>query len=890
MINPIFALKDAILMLTKLLIHKKKKHLLLFFIFIILSLPLFFLLNQNNYYFSNNSFNNTDLKNPENIHTSAQETFTTIWLENPTFDDPVEPIWYSKGEGDKSDVKATAGLGHANLSVIGDQRTFSEISGTPSSDDWLNVTNPAFPALPDFHGIDEYGCEANHTWIDPDDPIQSPSVHWERDIKMPVNMSDYVITNASISAVYNASVTTQPGGAGGVNEFYGVDCPGDPVTNSGDYDSVRFYVLISDLEDNETHEIAWYQSIDLGQDDPEISNITDTFMNTVVEEALIYYLNSLFERDNYYFKVTLGIRIKCVDNFNYDRDRWDSLRIKSCNLTFTYEKKIDQTTSISWNQDGDKISNISNDTIVINKALLNFKYKIDKNWTVESPNSEIGVFIGNNKHSETIKLTNTSTSFQIAKTGGYDVTSLITYNTYLNFSIQVYLADEFLLDRNITVSIDDVFLNITYTVSFPDTQSNLQVFFNGNNRTLNPLFELPYGTNLNITVKYPDDMGAHISGAIVQLSGNLTGTLIENEILGQYSIIINANELNIGDINFNIIAHKINYETGLISPIVTILKIRTKNIQLFFDNQNKTSDPVIEIPINKLLNITVKYTDHINNHISGATLLLTGEGILENLIENISLKHYSLIVNTSTKFIFGANQITIHASKEKYQEMSIDTKITVREINTEIESTSGSNRININPGENTLIRIYINDTDFNEIIKGVIVTYSSSLGDGILLDSDNDGIYEVIIENAPVGTYSIFIHAYGSEIYDFKDYEIILTVIRPVGELIIFQLILISAIVAAIGLGSYFYAYQKILKFPVPIRKVRKYRKSLEKKEAPKVAIMDRERSLKSIYQKEVNKTSKYLKRKPTEEEEKQIEFSKKDSKPKVENQIESKK
>lgn len=870
-------------MIAKSRIRKKKKHLLLFFIFIILSfsqISLFFWLNQNNCDFFNNSFNNTDLKNPENIHASAQETFTTNWLENPTFDDPIEPVWYSKGEGDTSDVKAIAGFGHANLSVIGDQGTFSEISGTPTSQDWLNVTNPAFPALPDFHGIDEYGCEVNHTWIDPDDPIQSPSVHWERNITMSVNMSDYVITSASISVEFNASVTTSPGGDNTPNDFYGIDTPGDTVDQPGDYDSARFYVLISDLNDNEVYEVAWYQTVDLGQDDPEISNITDTFMNTVVEETLIFYLNSLFERDNYNFQVTLGINIKCVDNFNYDRDRWDSLRIKTCNLTFTYEKKIDQTTSISWNQDGDKISNISNDTIVINEALLNFKYKIDKNWTEESPNSEIRVFIGNNKHSETIKLTNTSTSFQIAKTGGYDVTSLITYNTYINFSIQVYIADEFLLDRNITVSIDDVFLNITYTVTFPDTQSNLRVFFNGINRTLNPLFELPYGTNLNITVKYPDDMGVHISGAIVQLSGNLTGTLMENETLEQYSIIINTNELNIGDINFNIIAHKINYETGIISPIVTILKIRTKNLQLFFNNQNKTSDPVIEIPINKMLNITVKYTDDINNHISGATLLLTGEGILENFIENISLKYYSLIVNTSIKFIFGANQITIHASKEKYQEMSIDTKITVREINTEIKSTSGSNRININPGESALIRIYINDTDFNEIIKDAIVTYSSSLGDGVLLDSDNDGIYEVIIENAPIGTHSIFIHAYGSKIYDFKDYEIILTVIRPVEELILFQLILIGAIVAAIGLGSYFYAYQKILKYPVPVRKVRKYRKSLDKKEAPKVVIMDRERAFKSTYQKEANIASKYLKSKPTEKVEKQYKLNKK----KVEN------
>ena len=381
------------------------------------------------------------------------------WLENRSFNLPIDP-WFSSLNGDNTDVNASESSGQADYEILGDIRSFSEISGTPTEQDWLNLTNPAFPSLPDNYGIDQYGCWANHTWIDPDDPIQAPSIHWEQNFTMPVDMSDYEITKATISAVYNASVTTSPGGAGTPNDYYGVDTPSDTVANPGDYDTARFYVLISDFENNEIYEIAWYQTIDLGQDSPEISNITDSLMNPVVEEALIFYLTSLFERDNFHFKITLGIRIKCVDNFNYDRDRWDSLRIKSCNLSFTYEKRINQFTSISWNQEGE---DISGENIQITGGVLKFKYKIDQPWpTILSPNSEIKVLLNNNTHTETIKLSTATTNFQDAKLEGFNVSSLILKDVNITLQIQVYMADNFLLNSSITISIDDASLIISY--------------------------------------------------------------------------------------------------------------------------------------------------------------------------------------------------------------------------------------------------------------------------------------------------------------------------------------------------------------------------------------------------------------------------------------------
>ena len=54
-------------------------------------------------------------------------------------------------------------------------------------------------------------------------------------------------------------------------------------------------------------------------------------------------------------------------------------------------------------------------------------------------------------------------------------------------------------------------------------------------------------------------------------------------------------------------------------------------------------------------------------------------------------------------------------------------------------------------------------------------------------------------------------------------------------------LILIAAIAGAIGIGTYLVAYQLFLKYPKPVRKVRKYRKTLKKKKAPSVDITSRE-------------------------------------------------
>ncbi|MHA1268148.1 MAG: hypothetical protein ACTSPY_00050 [Candidatus Helarchaeota archaeon] len=457
----------------------KTKKVILLILFIILGSFVFIGLNINNTY-----INPLKIDVNQTIYQRVTNSNTVQWLQNPNFStSPIEPTWFWNYTGDNSDVVALESSGQADMKVIGEKRDRLVIANPPSTSDWANVTNPDFPVLPMGDdgpggnvgvGIDSYGCWASHTWDEngPSGEIgQTPSVHWKQNITMPVNMSDYTITSASVSAVVNATVKQD------------VDCPGDTASGGSNgnvagavYDYVRFYVLISDLDEVREYEVAYNKTTYLGAGDSVGSDSTmgDTYLNTVPEEDLIFYLTSVLEHDHYNFTITLGIFIYCEDDdVGYELDTWTKLRIKYFNLTFTYEKKINRGTTIAWSQIGNKIPDPpANGSIVVDEAKLFFKYKINHDWTSNSPNSELRILINNKQHVETIKLSNANTSFQVAKSGGFDVTSLISTSENITPSILIYLADNFVLDGNVSISIDEVYLWITYTTYAPDLIPN----------------------------------------------------------------------------------------------------------------------------------------------------------------------------------------------------------------------------------------------------------------------------------------------------------------------------------------------------------------------------------------------------------------------------------
>ena len=416
-----------------------------------------------------NSFSLLNRKNDVNIKTSETiEHLNDPWLENPTFEDPIEPTWFSAREGDLTDVSSSTNPGYVNYEILGESGVFSNVTDTPKATDWDEFNNTYF-ILPDgTHEINQDGCEASHEFQENTDQSRNrPSVHWRRNISMPLDMSDYTITSASLSAIVNGSADTN------------VETPNDDLSYAGVgyfatyYDYARFYIKFSNLDYTNLYEVAYYQTVDLGTGDQTLQGIgvidylNDTIMTIIDEPTLIFYLTKALEADSNNFGITLGIDIYCEDNYaSGDRDTFYSLLIKSVNLTFSYEKKIDQLTSLSWGQEAREINGTN---VEILKSNLKFKYKISELWPVsKSPNSEIRIYINNRQHSETIKLSNAALTFQDAKEFGYDLFELTFPYEVINFSLQVFLADEFGLDHIISISIDDVFLEISYTETFID--------------------------------------------------------------------------------------------------------------------------------------------------------------------------------------------------------------------------------------------------------------------------------------------------------------------------------------------------------------------------------------------------------------------------------------
>ena len=446
--------------------YRKEKFIIsliiLFALILISFLPKSYKNNESiEYSYNFSSFNEIEIQG--DLQASSEELLEKQWLKNSNFSS--SEYWnLIKGDlGDKSDVTGNINQGQANIKVLGDSGEL--IIDEPLNDtDWTLTKNPDLPILPDRREINSSGCHISHVWDeDVNQTRNRPSVHWKRTINLPVDMSDYIITSASLNVMFNATVTVSPHDGGGI------DREGDAGViyySTGDF--AKFYVSLSDVQGNiQPIQVAYNNTGDLGRDTPRISNYSDTPMNHIPESVLISVLTSVLENDGYNFTIILGIDIYCEDNeWSDDLDIWDSLIIRSFNLSFTYEKKINQFTSASWNQEGNIITG---NNVQVTDANLKFKYKINQAWPeLSSPNSEIRILINDNQFTRTIKLSSAKTFFQEAQEDGYDVTALITKDVNVSLSIQVFLADEFSLDRNITISIDDVFLEISLIFIYPE--------------------------------------------------------------------------------------------------------------------------------------------------------------------------------------------------------------------------------------------------------------------------------------------------------------------------------------------------------------------------------------------------------------------------------------
>ena len=105
----------------RLLKNKSKQKIALMIIlgFIISSTPFTYLFFRSNFPKVANTNTEKATLNPQGI---VEDFYSVQWLDNPTFESPVDP-WYNSTFGDTSDLIASIGTNQANYEVLGDEHT-----------------------------------------------------------------------------------------------------------------------------------------------------------------------------------------------------------------------------------------------------------------------------------------------------------------------------------------------------------------------------------------------------------------------------------------------------------------------------------------------------------------------------------------------------------------------------------------------------------------------------------------------------------------------------------------------------------------------------------------------------------------------------------------------
>jgi hypothetical protein len=595
------------------------------------------------------------------------ESYEEEWINNTGFDNT--DFWYWESSGDSSDVDAEISGGQANNIIVGESLTYTYAETEIDASNWTVMDNPTLPFRPDAYSVDTTGFQVTHEWVENSDDgfgIMS-SIHWKRNISLPTNMSDYEITGLSIDATINGSGFERGTSNGAIER------PGDlGLAQEAQYDRAKFYIRISDIDNTNNFEFAYNYSddigIDQGGDTAAISYQSDTGMISLSESTLITLFSQILATgDNQNFTMTVGIDVLCEDNYQNDDDYFLDLRVKDYNFTFSCTKKIDQLTSVSWKQDGLAVPN----GVQIDNASLNFRYKIDSAWPTTSPNAEFRILINENPFAETIKLSEANGTFQWAKNGGLDIKSLIAEGIAVNLSIQTYLADNFILSDNITLSIDDVSLNISYTYTGGTNSTDLVILLQGLEE---PTLIVPLGTTLNITVKYLNQTDqAFLTGATVSLSRlGYSDPIPQNGF--QYTILLDVDTKLLESTNLlKVTATKLGYESQIdVGVAVTVRKINTtitcltgiNNILNIVPESNASLKIKLfnEDSQDTIKNVSVSY----NSATLGSGTLSDNDqnGIYECVVENVPEGNHDadILIAASDNYDFDDFSVDINAN------------------------------------------------------------------------------------------------------------------------------------------------------------------------------------------------------------------------------------
>lgn len=193
--------------------------------------------------------------------------------------------------------------------------------------------------------------------------------------------------------------------------------------------------------------------------------------------------------------------------------------------------------------------------------------------------------------------------------------------------------------------------SIQFFVELVEKESQLDLFVDSVNKTLDPFVETTIRNILNITMKYRDSQtGLHITNATIQLIGDgLTLNLTESSILEQYNLLLNTTNLSLGINFFAIIAQAPNY-------LINIMNLRIDIYKIIGTIYREDGGPHIEVLSGEDVLLKIILKDPQNNTIKDATVIylwvygqeeledIDSDGIYEAILSNVQEGVYSISI------------------------------------------------------------------------------------------------------------------------------------------------------------------------------------------------------------------------------------------------------
>lgn len=368
--------------------------------------------------------------------------------------------------------------------------------------------------------------------------------------------------------------------------------------------------------------------------------------------------------------------------------------------------------------------------------------------------------------------------------------------------------------------------------------ASLKLLIDGAEMSPDQLNSFEIWETINVTAEYKENSGNHLSDSTVKANiGGNTYIMEENSTNEFYQLLLNASDLGLGIDYLSISANKTFYNPQSFRMVIQITE-RLTSLEILFNGINKTGDPTIDLPIGSILNLTVKYKDTFNSHVSNASLALFGD-YTANFTENDTLEQYSLIINTS-KLEIGVKIITLSASLENYESQVANLRLNIRRITTIITTINNKDSFEVKPGQTIKIRIIINNSDFGEYVKSATISYRWEYGAGTVEDTNNDGVYEIELTNVAEGSHKLYINAFAGDNYQINEFDVTISAVLSLEDFALFIGLIVIALIIGIGLATYLIIYRTILRYPKPVRKLRKFRHSLKRDKKPSIEIIDR--------------------------------------------------